>query len=273
MSRVLHVSAGVVVALGGGDSDMDGTSDFDEGYADNDGDGIPDFLDAIDGTLAGGNLIPDQTVDPGESLLLETGPGLTLVRGSTTQAASRFGALLSDSDIESFGSVSGTAPVNGEDSFSHVGGIYDFEIRGLIPGSSASIVIPLQSAIPRNGVYRKFNPATGWADFVVDNNNLIASTAGDLGACPEPGSSAYVNGLQYLDNCIQLTIQDGGANDTDNSVNGVINDPSTVGVKLTDPEIEEVEDGSGKVSPLFLVILLSLVGFALWRRKRGFAID
>jgi VCBS repeat-containing protein len=260
ITRILHVAAGTApaaLAL----------------LADSDGDGIPGNIDSIDGLVGGGNLIPDQTVDPSESLWLETEPGLTLVRGSTTQAASRFGALLNDSDIESFGSVRGDAPVNGADSFSHVGGIYDFEIRGLIPGSSASIVIPLQSAIPRDGVYRKFNPATGWADFVINNNNLIASAYGDLGACPEPGSSAYRSGLQYLDNCIQLTIQDGGPNDTDNTVNGVINDPSTVGVKLTDPETAEVEDGSGKVSPLLLVILLSLVGFAFWRRRRGFAID
>jgi len=72
--------------------------------------------------------------------------------------------------------------------------------------------------------------------------------------CPEPGSSAYITGLNYLDNCIQLTIKDGGPNDTDNQVNGVINDPSTVGLTLTEPEgFEEVEEGSGgRVSPLLL---------------------
>ena len=257
ISRILHVAA---------DMAPGNITDFD-------GDGIPQFLDGDDASTANGNLMPDQTFDLTETLLLETETGLTLRRGSTTLAANRFGALLAPSDIERYGSVNGTPPLNAEDDFEHVGGIYDFEIHGLIPGSSARIVIPLQSGIPKNAVYRKFNPATGWSSFVVDDNNQIASAVGDLGACPEPGSSAYRSGLQYLDNCIQLTIKDGGPNDTDNTVNGVINDPATVGVALKDPQIEEVEEGSGRVSSLLLAILLSLVGFAFWRRRRGFNID
>jgi len=257
ISRILHVAAGASPGA---------LTDFD-------GDGIPSFRDADDLSLTDGNLIPDQTADLDEMLLLETETGLTLRRGSTTLAANRFGALLTTSDIELYGSVSGTAPVNAEDDLEHVGGIYDFEIHGLIPGSSVRIVIPLQSGIPKNAVYRKFNPSLGWSSFVIDNNNRVASAVGDLGACPEAGSSAYQNGLQYLDNCIQLTIKDGGPNDTDNIVNGVINDPATVGVALKDPEIEVVEDGSGRVSPLLLAILLCLGGFAVWRRKRGFNID
>jgi hypothetical protein len=273
VSRILHVAAGTVVALGTGNSDGEGDDDATEGYADSDGDGIPDYLD--DARVVGGHLIPDQTANPAASLLLETEPGLTLRRGSTTQAANIFGALVTDSAIAQFGSVRGDAPVNGGDDFEHVGGVYDFEIDGLVPGSSARIVIPLQSAIPRDARYRKFNPATGWNDFVVDANNQIASASGELGACPEPGSSAYVSGLNYLGNCIQLTIQDGGPNDTDNQVNGVINDPATVGVTITEPEgFEEVEEGSGgRVSPLLLAVLLMLGGLAFWRRQRGVRID
>lgn len=277
VSRILHVAVPLAVMLSAaGDSDMDGTDDLAEGFADADGDGIPAYLDNIDGAVVGANLAPDQTVDMSKLLLLETEPGLTLRRGSTTQAANIFGALVSDSDIEQFGNPSGGSPVNSADSFEHVGGIYDFEIDGLIPGTSARIVIPLQSAIPRDARYRKFNPATGWSDFVVDANNLIASSSGELGACPEPGSSAYRSGLNYLDNCVQLTIQDGGLNDTDNTVNGVINDPATVGVELRDPEgFDEVEDGSGggRMSPLLLTMLLVFGGFAFWRRRRGFSID
>jgi len=279
VSRILHVAVPPLPAemlSAANDSDMDGIDDLAEGYADLDGDGIPAYLDDINGTVAGANLIPDQTVDMSQLLLLETEPGLTLRRGSTTQAANIFGALVSDSNVAQSGGPGGGAPLNSADSFEHVGGIYDFEIDGMIPGSSVNIVIPLQSAIPQHARYRKFNPATGWSDFVVDANNLIASASGELGACPEPGSSAYSSGLNYLDNCIQLTIQDGGLNDTDNSANGVINDPSTVGVELRDPEgFDEVEDGSGggRMSPLMLTILLVFGGFAFWRRRRGFGID
>ena len=277
VSRILNVQSGAAIALLNiADTDGDGIKDDVEGYGDDDADGVPNFLDAIDGSGAGSNLIPDQTVDVDDSLLLETEAGLTLRLGSTSVAANRFGALLVNSDIEDFGSERGDAPVNASDDLEHVGGIYDFEIDGLIPGTSSRIVIPLQSAIPKDARYRKYNPATGWSDFVVDANNLIESASGELGACPEPGSSAYRSGLNYLDNCIQLTIQDGGLNDTDNTVNGVVNDPSTVGIELTEPEgFEEVEQGSGggRVAPLLLAMLLLLGGYAFRRRQRGIRID
>ena len=140
-----------------------------------------------------------------------------------------------------------------------------------MPGDSAQIVIPLQTGIPKNAVYRKFNPATGWNDFVVNGSNRIASAVGALGACPEPGSDLYRNGLNYLDNCIQLTIGDGGPNDSDGRVNGVIADPGTTGITLSDPEAEDVKDGASRMSPLMILALLLLGGLALSRRSRGLA--
>ena len=273
VTRILRIDPPPAVALSAlDDSDMDGTDDLTEGYADPDGDGIPAYLDNVGDS----NLVPDQTVDLENMLLLETEPGLTLRRGSTSQAANIIGALVSDNDIAQFGSPTGTAPTNAEDSFEHVGGVYDFEIDGLIPGTSVNIVIPLQSSIPRNAEYRKYHPTTGWSNFVEDANNTIASAVGEPGACPEPGSSAYTAGLQYLSNCVQLTIQDGGPNDTDGVANGVINDPATVGVVLTEPEgFEEVEEGSGggRVSLGLLAILSVLGGIACRRRLRGCSIE
>jgi len=95
---------------------------------------------------------------------------------------------------------------------------------------------------------------------------------GESGACPEPGSSAYRSGLHYLDNCVQLTIQDGGPNDTDNRADGVVRDPGTVGVSLSDPETEEVKDGSGRMTPLLLLTMFMLFAFASWRRRREGAV-
>lgn len=271
MTRILRVDSGMPPMLTAADSDMDGIPDNDaaEGYADDDGDGIPNYLDAIDGLVAGANLIPDQTIDASATRMLQTESGLRIGRGSTAQAANRFGALLTDKEIRRFGDTRGGQPANPGDNQEHVGGIYDFEIRGLVPGASARVVIPLQSAIPKNAEYRKFHPATGWTTFASDNNNRIASASADDGACPEAGSKAYRSGLNYLDNCLELTIQDGGPNDTDSRRNGVVSDPGTIGTRLTDPEEEEVEEGGGRMSPLLLISMLLLAGFAYWRRRRA----
>ena len=272
ISRILKVGS-TLPTLDPVDSDDDGTDDDVEGYGDADGDGIPDYLDAQDGGAGGGNLIPDQTVRLSNSHLLESTSGTTLTRGQSASAAGRFGALMTDDDIEQYGGRGGIAPLNAEDSFEHATGIYDFEVSGLLPGAQATIVIPLQTGIPKDAVYRKFDPATGWSNFVVDGNNRIASAVGARGACPEPGSVLYESGLHYLDNCIQLTIEDGGPNDSDNAANGVVVDPGTTGFLLSEPETEEVEKGAGRLSPLMLAVLLMLGLLAVGRRRRRVAVS
>jgi MYXO-CTERM domain-containing protein len=49
----------------------------------------------------------------------------------------------------------------------------------------------------------------------------------------------------------------------------VVADPGTIGIKLSDPKIEEVDDGGGHVSPLMLAVLLLLGIFAIRRREKG----
>ncbi|MGD8421880.1 MAG: Ig-like domain-containing protein [Gammaproteobacteria bacterium] len=253
ISRILKVEATEPLAGAGTDSD---------------GDGIPDYLDAQDGTAGAGNLIPDQTVNMASSHLLESNPGTTLIRGQSATSAGRFGALVTDDDIEQFGGSGGTAPLNGGDSLEHATGVYDFEVHGLVPGATANIVIPLQTGIPKNAVYRKFDPASGWKDFVTDSKNKIYSAVGAQGACPEPGSNLYSSGLNYLDNCIELVIEDGGPNDSDGAVNGAVADPGTTGISLSDPETEEVEDGGGRMSPLLLAVFVLLGIMAIGRRQK-----
>ena len=272
ITRILNVQSGTIPGLTAADTDGDGTADNIEGATDIDADGVPNYLDAQESS-GESNLIPDQVADIPNSFLLETDPGLNIESGATAQAANTvgppsvtFSALLTDDEITQFGSLIGGPPISPDDSYRHFGGIYDFKVSGLIPGNSARVVIPLLSAIPRNAEYRKFDPATGWGSFVIDGNNSVASAPGEPGACPEPGSSLYRNGLNYLDNCLQLTIQDGGSNDSDREVNGVISDPGTVGVRLTDPEVDEVESGSSRMSPTLLLAMLLLSVCAAWRR-------
>ena len=271
ISRVLNISATAPTLLNTDDSDNDGTDDLAEGLGDSDSDGVPDYLDANSET----NLLPNQTANTTNQYLVETEPGLTLVLGNTSMAANNFGVIVTDENIESFGSSAGTAPLNTEDGFEHVGGIYDFEVRGLNPGTVASVVIPLVTSIPNDAVYRKFDASTGWRGFTVDSNNRVASAPGEPGACPEPGSSLYLTGLNFFDNCLQLTIEDGGPNDTDGVSNGVIKDPGSVAVQLEDPETPTVKKGGGQLHPWMLIIFIALSGLlvAIQQRRKEFYLD
>jgi MYXO-CTERM domain-containing protein len=75
---------------------------------------------------------------------------------------------------------------------------------------------------------RKYTEAEGWFDFVIDENNGVASAPGEGGARPSVGSELYVDGLAEGDTCLQLTVQDGGPNDADGSTNGEYDDPSGI---------------------------------------------
>jgi hypothetical protein len=267
VTRILNVSA-TAPTLMAVDTDGDGINDNVEGNNDSDSDGVPDYLDANSVDASDSNLIPDQTVDTMDMFIIQTDPGLKIAVGSTAQASHVFGVLVSDDNVENFGSSIGDAPLFAEDNIDHFGGVYDFEISGMMPGASVATVIPLRSGIPRNSVYRKFNVATGWNNFVVDGSNQISSAVGERGACPEPGSSEYRSGLNFLDNCIQLVIQDGGPNDADNLANGVIKDPGAVATSLSDPVAPTVESGGGRMHPYLLLWMFLLAGIGVLVRSR-----
>ena len=107
------------------------------------------------------------------------------------------------------------------------GGYFDFVIAELLSASqSAKIVIPQTEAIPAGTIYRKYHPVRGWADFVQNVNNQVASAVGLPGICPAPGSAEFTPDLTEGHYCIQLTIEDGGPNDMDDEANRVIKDPA-----------------------------------------------
>jgi len=208
------------------DSDGDGTGDADEGIADSDGDGIPDYLDASDDTT----LLP---LTNGREI---QGPyGMTLALGGIAFASGQTTAMVSANDIANHGDPDYGPTANGADSgAAQTIGYFDFQVTGLAsPGQVLQLVIPLGEgeSIPEGAVYRKYRPGGGWSSFVGDASNALASTARDgFDHCPPPGHPSYTHGLTAGDQCIELTVQEGGANDGDGEFNGVYRDPSAVAV-------------------------------------------
>ncbi|MCU7934291.1 MAG: cadherin domain-containing protein [Candidatus Thiodiazotropha sp. (ex Dulcina madagascariensis)] len=242
------------------DSDDDGLSDTSEGSGDNDGDGIPNYLDHAGTAL---NVIQEQQATASE-YLMETEPGLVFMLGDVAFRAHGHSTHVTGADIENHGNE-GTGAEADAELYVYNGGLFDFRIEGLpITGQSVAVVLPQLAPIPVDAVYRKLMPS-GWQDFVVDDYNHVASVAGSAGYCPPPGDASYIAGLTEGDWCVQLTIQDGGPNDADEAADTNIDDPGGVAQRLPQSTGETKSGGGGGGVSLFSLILL---GLAFLRRQK-----
>jgi hypothetical protein len=128
------------------------------------------------------------------------------------------------------------------------------------------VVIPQLEQMPRSSVYRKLT-SSGWQDFVEDENNSVKSAAiGKEGYCPPPGHAAYQPGLTEKHWCLQLTIQDGGPNDSDGLANNSVTAPGGMGLVLSDVSVIS-SGGSGTWHPL--VPALSIIIILAIRNKKN----
>lgn len=216
--------------LTGQDTDGDLIPDDQEGYADSDNDGIPDYMDIISDC----NVMPEQVLTQ-NGFLIEGEPGVCLRKGNTLANGETGGLQLTDTDL---------AKTVGEDEDAvNVGGIFDYIALGLPQaGQNYSLALPQRLPIPANAVYRKYNEQSGWSNFVEDENNQLYSTAGEPGYCPPPNDDSWVQGLTEGHWCVRLTIEDGGPNDNDGIANGTIVDPGGVAVLLSDNALPVAND-------------------------------
>lgn len=234
------------------DSDDDGTKDLDEGYQDSDGDGIPNYLDAVSNPawLPGWELITykadlkrsdsfvsgpitfDWKLDTYASnrvyypLLLATEPGLKLSIGLTAFASgSNNGRITTAAASLHFGSSPGK-DIDGKDFISADGQVVDVEITGLgTTGQSVYLVIPQTAPLPPGSpTFKVIGKNQKWQDFTVDSKNTLLKAGKDSdNYCPPPADANYTSGaLSSGVSCIELLIQDGGPNDYDGKANGTI---------------------------------------------------
>lgn len=242
------------------DSDGDGIDDATEGLADSDNDGIADYLDNI----AANNVLPE-TDNVTDAYLIETEPGVRAQRGRVALANDDGGARINETDLLA------------DDIYNNIGGLFDFEIHELpVAGQSIRVVLPQIAAIPADAAYRKFDDDQ-WFTFVEDANNAVHSAPGEAGFCPPPGDASWEPGLLEGYFCVQLTIEDGGANDADGLANRSVEDPGGVGEPVAvNPPVSswtihgKTKGGGGALGlPAGLALLLLVL---LRHRRRAAAV-
>lgn len=236
---------------------------------DSDGDGIPD----ADDDFSQPNLSSLSSASSIERPV-QASAGATLVLGSTALEKNGSGLAVNEDDISSQ-----------DESYNYPYGLVDFVAKMNVPGESLKIVIPLNTPLVSGLRLRKYSAASGWADFVTDENNAVNSANSSNGICPDVSSDNYQAGLSAGADCLQLVVQDGGANDADLSLNGVVVDPSGLAEVYTPPTTPSTPSGGGGVSNpssssggggctvsdsnndmgLIVLMLISLMG--IFRRK------
>jgi hypothetical protein len=221
-SAAIKLLATAPVLDAAADSDGDGISDAEEGLDDSDGDGIPDYQDNI----AESYLAP---VGGDSGQVMQAPAGTTITLGDAAFATGNNSVGLSEDQLVE---LTGTA----DDDFNYPSGLLDFAVSGAIPGESYRLVLPLSTPVPANASFRKFIDANiGWQEFVVNATNNLATASAVAGACPEPGSDLFVDGLTEGHTCIELFIEDGGPNDSDGAADGTVTDPSGMAVLYFGP--------------------------------------
>lgn len=210
------------------DADGDGISDAQEGFLDDDGDNIPNYLDNIQESY----LAP---IDDGTGSVMEASEGVLISLGTSALDEGNDITVSEDFILSSGGS--------GDQDFIFPDNLVDFVLTGEQIGGVYSVIIPVPNGIPDDAVYRKYHPELMiWQEFVENSENEIYSAAGADGACPNLSSDSYSVGLTYADRCILLKIQEGGPNDTDGLANGSLSDPSGLAVSVyAKPSVESSE--------------------------------
>ncbi|WP_099608236.1 choice-of-anchor U domain-containing protein [Vibrio coralliilyticus] len=208
------------------DNDGDGNDDLSEGFGDSNGNGIPDYLDSISSS--------SQIYSDSVHHLAYTETGLLFVLGDVPYVNGQdFIGVSMDNIVDHYN----LSEQQQDGDYQYPSGLFDFEVQQLRLAASAQIVLRLSSAIPANAIYRKYIESKGWFTFVEDANNALASAASVSDDCPAPGNVSFKSGLNQGDDCIQLTIEDGGPNDADGKVNGIVSDPGGIAVASTTPEV------------------------------------
>lgn len=166
------------------------------------------------------NRVSSCAADPISFIEAPAGYQLSLgaVSGQQSWSSGQFGGALNADSVLDAG-------------YNQIGFKVNFDISDLDnPGEAVPVMIPLPKGmiIPENAVWRKFIKQK-WQNFVVDAANKIDSAKRDSsGLCPSVAADTWQTGLVAGNDCVRLTIVDGGANDDDGLADSVVSDPGVL---------------------------------------------
>lgn len=236
---------------------------------DRDDNGIQDSVDAVETPFA-------LQTTPGGAVL-ESDTHLKMSLGNTVRHVGLNGAALGVQDVENFGN-DGFQAANAATPYSFTSGLHDFAISGFGDQGYAKVKIEQGAIIAENAEFRVYQFDGGWTTFVEDEFNFIESATKTDGICPPLGDFEYEAGLIAGNECVQITIEDGGPNDNDGEVNGKLSLLGGVGsLPGTDPgnggggaggDGSDGEGSSGSGTMDYLLWGLFLVLIHLQRRRR-----
>ena len=256
------LQANAPVLLDSNDSDDDGVDDLAEGLQDSDSDGVLDYLDPV---TSAHQLQINVTGADRLQRLLQTEAGLQLSLGEHAMAAQRRGARVSSTELRD-----GDGAIIADPRYDAIGEIYDFQVSGLTDVQPmARVVLPLAQSLPPDAVYRKLINGS-WQSFVmIDDDDIYSAPLTDTGLCPSLEDDSWRIGLNRSDRCVRLRIRDGGHNDADGTVNGVVADPGVIAVaKAGEPEGEPTEGPNGGGGAMGIAGVLSVWLLLAWRRRK-----
>lgn len=206
-----------------------------------------------------------------DQYLVETQMGACIYRSLLSKVSEGGGVLLSVNDFSSQ-----TGLIN--DEHNTFGGRFDFNLQSLFAfaGFQGTAVIPLTEAIPADALMRILSNGS-WRTFDTSGADSVSSAQSELGYCPPPFDASYVAGLVAGNTCVQISITDGGSNDIDATVNGIIEFTGGVHEEVIPPPpppppppptTTPPSSSGGGSFPLGILIFLSLVSFIrVYHRK------
>ncbi len=223
------------------------------GFQDADFDGVTDGFDVFNGQLGQEETL-QTAIDFSETYLTQTQYSIGVRVGLIPRLGDNEISTISYNQLHDF--IYQNFPITAGDktrneNIETTPNLFDINIINIpTAGSTVDVVIPQNHPLSADAAVLIFNHSTLlWSFFESSQTDSVMSFMGSPGLCPAAGDSSYSTGLSEGSYCLQLQITDGGINDQDNSLNGVIPLLTGIGSNNLFPDVfipdQGLNDGLG----------------------------